>query len=35
MVEFKYQAVALLTEQRYSVPKAAASLSNTDKLLFS
>ncbi|WP_353517147.1 IS3 family transposase [Thalassotalea sp. SU-HH00458] len=33
-VEFKQEAVALVTEQGYSVPKAAASLGITDKLLY-
>jgi len=32
--EFKNEAVALVTEQGYSVPKAAASLGITDKLLY-
>lgn len=32
--EFKPEAVALVTEQGYSVPKAAASLGITDKLLY-
>ncbi|GLX79741.1 hypothetical protein tinsulaeT_30810 [Thalassotalea insulae] len=32
--EFKQEAVALLTEQGYSVSKAAASLGITDKLLY-
>lgn len=32
--EFKNEAVALVTEQGYSVPKAAASLGLTDKLLY-
>lgn len=32
--EFKQEAVALVTEQGYSVPKAAASLGITDKLLY-
>ena len=32
--EFKQEAVALVTEQGYSVPKAAASLSITNKLLY-
>ncbi|WP_448570070.1 IS3 family transposase [Thalassotalea ganghwensis] len=32
--EFKQEAVALITEQGYSVPKAAASLGITDKLLY-
>ena len=31
-VEFKQEAVALVTEQSYSVPKAAASLGITDKI---
>ncbi|RJE76966.1 transposase [Pseudoalteromonas sp. MSK9-3] len=31
--EFKQEAVALVTEQGYSVPKAAASLGITDKIL--
>ena len=30
--EFKQEAVKLVTEQGYRVPKAAASLGNTDKL---
>ncbi|OHU96315.1 transposase [Pseudoalteromonas byunsanensis] len=33
--EFKLEAVALVTEQGYSVAKAAVSLENTDKLLYS
>lgn len=33
-IEFKQEAVALVTEQGYSVPKAAASLGITDKLLY-
>ncbi len=33
-LEFKQEAVALVTEQGYSVPKAAASLGITDKLLY-
>jgi transposase len=33
-VEFKKEAVALVTEQGYSVPKAAASLGITDKLIY-
>lgn len=33
--EFKQEAIALVTEQGYSVPKAAASLGITDKLLYS
>jgi len=33
--EFRQEAVALVTEQGYSVPKAAASLGITDKLLYS
>ena len=32
--EFKQEAVALVTEQGYSVPKAAESLGITDKLLY-
>ncbi|HHR5944766.1 TPA: transposase [Providencia alcalifaciens] len=32
--EFKQEAVALVTEQGYSVPKEAASLEITDKLLY-
>ena len=32
--EFKQKAVALVTEQGYSVPKAAASLGITDMLLY-
>ncbi|KTF10033.1 transposase [Pseudoalteromonas sp. H105] len=32
--EFKQEAVALVTEQGYSVPKAASSLGITDKLLY-
>ena len=32
--EFKQEAVALVTEQGYSVSKAAASLGITDKLLY-
>ena len=32
--ECKQEAVALVTEQGYSVPKAAASLGITDKLLY-
>ena len=32
--EFRQEAVALVTEQGYSVPKAAASLGITDKLLY-
>ena len=32
--EFKQEAVALVTEQGYSVPKAAASLGITDKILY-
>lgn len=32
--EFKQEAVALITEQGYSIPKAAASLGITDKLLY-
>ncbi len=32
--EFKQAAVALVTEQGYSVPKAASSLGITDKLLY-
>lgn len=32
--EFKQEAVALVTEQGYSVPKAAASLGIADKLLY-
>jgi len=32
--EFKQEAVALITEQGYSVPKTAASLGITDKLLY-
>ena len=32
--EFKNEAVALVTEQGYSVPKAVASLGITDKLLY-
>lgn len=32
--EFKQEAVALVTDQGYSVPKAAASLGITDKLLY-
>ncbi len=32
--EFKQEAVALVTEHGYSVPKAAASLGITDKLLY-
>ncbi len=34
-IEFKQEAVALVTEQGYSVPKAAAALGITDKLLYS
>ena len=33
--EFRQEAVALVTEQGYSVAKAAASLGITDKLLYS
>ncbi|WP_084177594.1 transposase, partial [Pseudoalteromonas sp. '520P1 No. 412'] len=33
-VEFKKEAVALVTEQGYSVSKAAESLGITDKLLY-
>ena len=33
--EFKQEAVGLVTEQGYSVSKAAASLGITDKLLYS
>jgi len=33
-VEFRREAVALVTEQGYSVPKAASSLGITDKLLY-
>jgi transposase len=33
-VELKQEAVALVTEQGYSVPKAAASLGITDKILY-
>jgi len=33
--EFRQEAVALPTEHGYSIPKAAASLSITDKLLYS
>ena len=33
-VEFKQEAVALVNEQGYSVPKAAASLGITNKLLY-
>lgn len=33
-VEFKKEAVALVTEQGYSVAKAASSLGITDKLLY-
>ena len=33
--DFKQEAVALVTEQGYSVPRAAASLGITDKLLYS
>lgn len=32
--EFRREAVALITEQGYSVSKAAASLGVTDKLLY-
>jgi len=32
--EFKQEAVALVTEQGYSVPKTAASLGVTDKLIY-
>ncbi|EGT0659481.1 transposase [Proteus mirabilis] len=32
---FKQEAVALVSEQGYSVPKAVASLGITDKLLYS
>ncbi|WP_432652691.1 transposase [Providencia manganoxydans] len=32
---FKQEVVALVTEQGYSVPKAATSLGITDKLLYS
>ncbi|TMO71403.1 transposase [Pseudoalteromonas aurantia] len=32
--EFKQEAVALVTGQGYSVPKAAASLGITDKILY-
>ncbi|AUI85677.1 transposase [Vibrio azureus] len=32
--DFKREAVALVTEQGYSVTKAAASLGITDKLLY-
>ena len=32
--EFKQEAVALVLEQGYSVPRAAASLGITDKLLY-
>ncbi|EDU57788.1 MULTISPECIES: transposase [Morganellaceae] len=32
--EFKQEAIALVTEQGYSIPKAAASLGSTDKLLY-
>lgn len=32
--EFKQEAVALVTEQGYSIPKAAAYLGITDKLLY-
>jgi len=32
--EFKQEAVALVTEQGYSVPKAAASMNIIDKLLY-
>lgn len=32
--EFKQEALALVTEQGYSVPKAACSLGITDKLLY-
>ena len=32
--EFRQEAVALVTEQGYSVPKAASSLGITDKLLY-
>ena len=32
--EFKQEAVALATDQGYSVPRAAASLGITDKLLY-
>ena len=32
--EFKQEAVALVTEQGYSIPKAAASLGITEKLLY-
>ncbi|AVB31805.1 TPA: transposase [Proteus mirabilis] len=32
--EFKQEAVALVTEQDYNVPKAVASLGITDKLLY-
>jgi len=32
--EFRQEAVALVVEQGYSVPKAAASLGITDKLLY-
>ncbi|MDF7340153.1 transposase, partial [Proteus mirabilis] len=31
--KFKQEAIALVTEQGYSIPKAAASLGSTDKLL--
>ncbi len=33
-LEFKKEAVALVTEQGYSIPNAAASLGITDKLLY-
>ncbi|GAB1438635.1 hypothetical protein MASR2M36_13880 [Providencia sp.] len=32
--KFKQEAIALVTEQGYSIPKAAASLRSTDKLLY-
>ena len=32
--EFKQEALALVTDQGYSVPKAAGSLGITDKLLY-
>ncbi|HEJ9540592.1 TPA: transposase [Proteus mirabilis] len=31
---FKQEAIALVSEQGYSIPKAAASLGITDKLLY-
>ncbi|HHR6039184.1 TPA: transposase [Providencia alcalifaciens] len=33
-IEFKQEAVALVTKQGYSAPKTAASLGITDKLLY-